>query len=68
MRNQIGDQARTRGVPEEEIIEKVMLASAAIKRLIDPSEIANLIAFLCRVEASAMSGAPVMIDLGSSAV
>lgn len=67
MENQIADQARTRGIPEDEVIEKVMLAPTAIKRLIEPKEIGDLVAFLCREEASAMSGAPVMIDLGTSA-
>ena len=65
MKNQIPDQARTRGVDEAEVIEKVMLESTAIKRLIEPEEIANVAAFLCRDEASAMTGAPVMIDLGT---
>jgi 3-hydroxybutyrate dehydrogenase len=68
MENQIADQARTRGIPEDQVVEQVMLAPTAIKRLIEPEEIGNLVAFLCREEASAMSGAPVMIDLGSSAV
>jgi 3-hydroxybutyrate dehydrogenase len=67
MENQIPDQARTRGIAEQEVLEKVMLEPAAIKRLIEPAEIANLAAFLCRDEASAMSGAPVLIDLGASA-
>lgn len=67
MENQIPDQARTRGIGEQEVIDKVMLEPAAIKRLIEPAEIANLAAFLCRDEASAMSGSPVLIDLGASA-
>jgi 3-hydroxybutyrate dehydrogenase len=65
--NQITDQARTRGIPENEVVEQVMLRPAAIKRLIEPSEVAGLAAFLCRDEASAMSGSPVMIDVGWTA-
>jgi 3-hydroxybutyrate dehydrogenase len=67
MENQIADQARTRGIPVEEVIEKVMLEPAAIKRLIEPKEIAGLVAFLCSDEAAVMSGSPVMIDVGSAA-
>jgi 3-hydroxybutyrate dehydrogenase len=67
MENQIADQARTRGISEAEVVEKVMLEPTAIKRLIEPAEVANLVAFLCREEASAMSGSPVMIDLGTTA-
>ncbi len=65
--NQIADQARTRGISPEEVVEGVMLKPAAIKRLVEPSEVATLTAFLCRDEASAMSGSPVMIDLGWTA-
>jgi 3-hydroxybutyrate dehydrogenase len=65
--NQIADQARTRGISEDEVIEGVMLKPAAIKRLVEPEEVAALAAFLCRDEASAMSGSPVMIDLGWTA-
>ena len=67
MENQIADQARTRGIREDDVVEKVMLAHTASKRLIEPEEVANLAAFLCRDEASAMSGAPVLIDLGAAA-
>src|SRR5918992_2943741 len=54
---QIADQAKTRGIPEEEVIEKVMLASPAIKRLIEPTEVAEFVAFLCTHEASFITGA-----------
>lgn len=66
MENQIEDHARLHGLSPEEVVEKVMLKDYPIKRLIEPSEIAELVAFLCRQEASAMSGSPVMIDLGST--
>ena len=67
MRNQIADQARTRNLSEEEVMEKFMLEPAAIKRLIQPREIGGLITFLCSDDASAMSGSPVMIDVGQAA-
>jgi 3-hydroxybutyrate dehydrogenase len=67
MRNQIADQARTRNLSEDEVIEKFMLEPAAIKRLIQPREIGGLITFLCSDDAAAMSGSPVMIDVGQAA-
>ncbi|MGO1395529.1 MAG: 3-hydroxybutyrate dehydrogenase, partial [Halomonas sp.] len=38
--NQIADQAKLNNMDEKEVIEKVMLKQAAIKRLIEPEEVA----------------------------
>jgi len=65
--DQIADQARTQGIPEEQVVEKIMLASPAIKRLIEPEEVAELCAFLCTHEASFISGASLTMDGGWSA-
>ncbi|MEE9327476.1 MAG: 3-hydroxybutyrate dehydrogenase [Cocleimonas sp.] len=65
--NQIADQAKTRNIPEDEVIEKVMLEPAAIKRLIEPQEIANLVVFLCSEQGSAVTGANWKIDCGWTA-
>ncbi len=65
--NQIADQARTRGLSEQDVIEKVMLEPAAIKRLIEPDEIGALVAFLCSDAASAITGIALPIDLGWTA-
>ena len=64
---QIADQARTRGIPEDEVIEKVMLTSPAIKRLIEPEEVAEVAAFLCAPEASFINGASLTMDGGATA-
>ncbi|MDQ3284538.1 MAG: SDR family oxidoreductase, partial [Actinomycetota bacterium] len=64
---QIADQARTRGIPENEVIEKVMLTSPAIKRLIEPEEVAEVAAFLCTPEASFINGASLTMDGGATA-
>ncbi|HET7479059.1 MAG TPA: 3-hydroxybutyrate dehydrogenase [Rubrobacteraceae bacterium] len=64
---QIADQARTRGISESEVIEKVMLTSPAIKRLVEPEEVAELVAFLCTPEASFISGASLTIDGAATA-
>jgi 3-hydroxybutyrate dehydrogenase len=64
---QITDQARTRGITPEEVVEKVMLAPAAIKRLIEPSEVADLVAYLCSESARSITGADLAVDLGWTA-
>jgi 3-hydroxybutyrate dehydrogenase len=65
--NQIADQARNLGISESEVVEKVMLEPAAIKRLIQPEEIGTLVVFLCSDSASAVTGAAWTIDLGWTA-
>ena len=64
---QIADQARTRGIPEDEVIEKVMLTGPAIKRLVEPEEVAEVAAFLCAPEASFINGASLTMDGGATA-
>ncbi|MCS6880453.1 MAG: 3-hydroxybutyrate dehydrogenase [Oscillochloridaceae bacterium] len=64
---QIADQARTRGIREDEVIEKVMLAPTAIKRLIEPEEVAELALYLCSDAASGMTGSVYEIALGWTA-
>jgi 3-hydroxybutyrate dehydrogenase len=64
---QIADQARTRGISEDEVIEKVMLTGPAIKRLVEPEEVAELAAFLCTPEASFITGASLTIDGAATA-
>jgi len=65
--SQIADQARTLGIPEAEVIEKVMLAPAAIKRLIEPEEVAEYALFLASDRAGAITGSAQVIDLGWTA-
>jgi 3-hydroxybutyrate dehydrogenase len=64
---QIADQARTQGIPEDEVIEKIMLTEPAIKRLIEPEEVAELAAFLCSKGASFINGASIVMDGGWTA-
>jgi len=65
--NQIADQAKTRGIPEAEVIEKVFLEPAAIKRLIEPAEVADFVAYLCSPAAGVITGAALSMDLGWTA-
>ena len=63
---QIADQARTRGIPEDEVIEKVMMTGRPIRRLLEPEEVARLVMFLCSDDAAAITGSAYPIDLGAS--
>lgn len=64
---QIAAQAQTRGVSEAQVLDKVLLADTAIKRLIEPAEVAELAVYLCSSEASFINGASLCIDGGWTA-
>ena len=64
---QIADQARTNRLSPEEVVEKVMLAPAAVKRLIEPAEVADFVAYLCSESAGVITGAALTMDLGWTA-
>jgi len=64
---QIADQARAHGLPEEEVIEKVILQPHAVKELIEPSEVAGVVAFLASPGGKMFTGAPITLDQGWTA-
>ena len=64
---QIADQARVHGISEAEVVEKIMLAPAAVKRLLEPSEVAAYIGFLCSEAAGGITGAAQVMDCGWTA-
>jgi 3-hydroxybutyrate dehydrogenase len=64
---QIADQAEAHGVPEERVLEDVILEPHAVKRLIEPDEVAGLVAFLGGPGGRAFSGAALPMDLGWTA-
>jgi 3-hydroxybutyrate dehydrogenase len=64
---QVADQARAHGVPEERVLEDVILAPHAVKRLIEPDEVAGVVAFLLGPGGRAFTGVPVTMDLGWTA-
>ena len=64
---QIADQARIHGISEAEVVERVMLTEPAIKRLIEPEEVAEVAAFLCSPAASFVNGASLTLDGGWTA-
>jgi len=65
--SQIADQARAHGLPPERVLEDVILAPQAVKRLIEPDEVAATVAFLLGPDGRAFTGAPVIMDQGWSA-
>lgn len=64
---QIKDQAATHGIPEDQVIEKIMLTESAIKRLVEPEEVGELIAFLAGPSAGMVTGAAYTMDGGWAA-
>ena len=64
---QIPDQAKAHGVSEEEALGQVILAPHAVKRLIEPEEVAEVVAFLLGPGGRPFLGAPVSMDLGWTA-
>ena len=64
---QIAEQARVHGIPESEVMAKVMLAESAVKRLVEPREVAALVGWLTGPDAAMVSGASWAVDGGWSA-
>jgi 3-hydroxybutyrate dehydrogenase len=65
--SQIADQARAHGLTEDEVVEQVMLAPAALKRLIEPDEVADAVAWLCSPAATSVTGSSLVMDGGWTA-
>ncbi|WP_032387979.1 3-hydroxybutyrate dehydrogenase [Rhodococcoides fascians] len=64
---QIADQAKAHDIPEDEVLEKVLLTEAAIKRLVEPAEVASLVGWLTSKDAGMVTGASYTMDGGWSA-
>lgn len=64
---QIAAQAKLYKMSERDVVEKIMLAPAAIKRLLEPHEIASLVLYLCTEAAAGVTGAVYPIDAGWTA-
>lgn len=63
---QISDQARLHGIPETEVVEKIMLTESAIKRLVEADEVASLAGWLVSDAAGMVTGASYTMDGGWS--
>ena len=64
---QIGAQAQAHGIPEQDVLEKVILQPHAIKQLIEPTDVAEVVSMLTGDTGTAFTGSPVVMDMGWSA-
>ncbi|WP_439592448.1 3-hydroxybutyrate dehydrogenase [Microbacterium sp.] len=64
---QIADQAKLHGIPEDEVVEKIMLTETAIKRLVEADEVASLAGWLASDRAGMVTGASYTMDGGWTA-
>lgn len=64
---QIADQARAHGIPEERVVAEVLLQDSAVKRLIEPEDVAQAVAYLCGPAASFVTGTSLILDGGWTA-
>lgn len=64
---QIADQAKAYGMSEDRVVEEVLLAPQAVKRMLEPVEVADVVAFVLGPSGRGFTGAPVMIDQGWTA-
>ena len=65
--SQIADQAHANRLSPKDVVETIMLAPAAVKRLIEPAEVAEFAAYLCSEPAGVITGAALAMDLGWTA-
>jgi 3-hydroxybutyrate dehydrogenase len=64
---QIADQARAHGIPEERVLTEVLLQDSAVKRLIEPEDVAEAVAYLCGPQAAFVTGTSLVLDGGWTA-
>lgn len=64
---QIADQAEAHGISAERVVSEVLLADAAVKRLVEPEEVAEAVAYLCGPHSSFITGASLSMDGGWTA-
>jgi len=64
---QIADQAATHGIAEADVLHDVLLARTAVKRLVEPEEVAAMVAFLCGPGTGSITGTSHLMDGGWTA-
>jgi 3-hydroxybutyrate dehydrogenase len=65
--NQIPDTMKARGLTKEQVMNDVLLAAQPTKKFVTVDQVAALAVFLCRDEASAITGANLSMDGGWTA-
>lgn len=64
---QIADQARINSISEDEVVEEIMLAESAVKRLVEAQEVASLVVWLASDVSGMVTGSSYTIDGGWTA-
>ena len=64
---QVIDQARANKITEAEALEDIILEPVAIKRLLEPEEVSELVVYLASDLASGITGSAITIDCGWTA-
>lgn len=64
---QIADQAAAHGIPREQVVSEVLLKESALKRLVEPDEVAEAVAYLCTPQAAFITGTSLSLDGGWTA-
>ncbi|MCP3804103.1 3-hydroxybutyrate dehydrogenase [Allokutzneria sp. A3M-2-11 16] len=64
---QVAAQAREHGIDAAEVLDSVLLARTAVKRLIEPEQVADVVRWLCGDSAAHVTGTSVAIDGGWTA-
>ena len=65
--NQIEAQAQNHGISKEEVVSKIMLQKAAVKKLLEPETVAEAVKFLCSDAAANITGSAFTLDGGWTA-
>ena len=64
---QIADQARAHGISEDDVVDDVLLARSPVKRLVEPEEVAQVVAMLCGPGTDSITGSSQVMDGGWTA-
>ncbi|MFD7733167.1 3-hydroxybutyrate dehydrogenase [Kitasatospora phosalacinea] len=65
--DQIAAQALAHGIPVGEVVERILLDRTAVKRLIEPDEVAQAVLFLCGAHTGCVTGTSIPLDGGWTA-
>lgn len=64
---QIADQAKVHGIGEDDVVTQILLKESAIRRLVEPTEVASLVGWLASPQSGMVTGAAYTMDGGWSA-
>ncbi|CAM4124525.1 3-hydroxybutyrate dehydrogenase [Kibdelosporangium persicum] len=64
---QIAAQAEAHGISTDEVVERILLDRSAVKRLIEPEDVADVVLWLCGPHASHVTGTSIAMDGGWTA-